>query len=330
MTNTKLDFTETILQELSKSYNIDQKYVKQLLLEELNKYTLDKSELPMCSSDMLADIQYFIQLKKLEGVARSTLEVYATELSVFSRFTGKSAGACTIRDLRNYIADAQQRQLKRTTLNSKITVLRTFFHTLFVEEVISQDPAIKLKLFKVDTSALRTCLTIEELEKLRNACTDERERVIVEFLFATGCRISEVLALTIQDIGWLDNSLTVVGKGSKIRKVFFTPKCKLYLQDYISGRPSKYDALLTNYRYPYAPIGKSGLERALSRIVARADIKKSVSPHVLRHTMASSNVQHGMDLLTVSKLLGHSKLSTTQIYTHLTDSHLKATYDKFM
>jgi len=330
MNDAKLDITSAILIDLAEQYAIDQKYVKQLLLTHLDAYSVEKLPDVTVDSDLHSMITYFLKLKQLEGIAKSTIDTYKAELLFFSTFVDKPVKYITINDLRSYLSIMQNKQLKRTTLNNKITTLRSFFKTLFIEEVIGSDPSVKLKLFRVDTSTLRTCLSIEELEKLRNACIDIREKVLVEFFFATGCRLSEVMHVKLIDINGLDNSLNVIGKGNKIRKVFFTPKCKLYIQEYLETRPAKSDSLFASYRYPYDPIGKPGLERALSRIVARTNIEKSVSPHVLRHTMTSANVQHGMDLLTVSKLLGHAKLSTTQIYTHINDSSLKTSYDKFM
>ena len=173
---------------------------------------------------------------------------------------------------------------------------------------------------------LRHSLTIEELEKIRLSCKDVRERALIEFLFATGCRISEVVKANISDLDLSNNLLRVIGKGDKERTVFFNDKTKLHIKNYIDTRKDENEALFIASKFPYKRIGKRGLELIISRIGERADIGKSVYPHLLRHTMATLGLQSGADITTIQHLLGHTTPSTTQIYAETSLDNLKHEY----
>ena len=140
----------------------------------------------------------------------------------------------------------------------------------------------------MDLKSLRESLTIEELETLRNTCRDIREKLVVEFLCSTGCRVSEALNIRVSKIDWTDRSILVHGKGDKDRYVYFSVKCKLLLKQYLAERKGCIsDYLFISDRAPYQRLTKSGMEKAIKRIAQRTTITKSVSPHVLRHTFAT-------------------------------------------
>jgi len=187
-----------------------------------------------------------------------------------------------------------------------------------------------LKNIKVDIKNLREHLTAEELETLRNSCKDIREKIIIEFLYSTGVRVSEAVEAKISHINWVESSLIVHGKGDKYRTVYFSVKCKLYLEEYMKFRNGESDSLFLGIRYPYKPLTKSGIEKIITKITLRTNISKSISPHVLRHTMAVHALQRGMDITMIQQLLGHEELNTTQIYAKVDNKKLQLAYQTHM
>lgn len=281
-------------------------------------------------SDLQEKIKFFLDTRKLDGLSDKTLRQYRSELKLFSQYCSKPVASITINDLRGYLASAQSKhELKRTTINNKVNVLKAFFKFLSSEEIIIKDPSTKLKTMKVDYKSLRDELDEEELEIFRNSCKTIRERALVEFLVSSGCRVSETSYIKTSDIDWTDKSLTVVGKGNKRRKVFFSVKAKIQLKMYLSQRKGEGEYLFISERSPYQPINKDQIEKIIRNIGHRTDIKKPITPHVLRHTFATSALQRGMDISIIQQLLGHESINTTQIYATTSDQMLKRAYDQY-
>jgi integrase/recombinase XerD len=270
-------------------------------------------------------------VRGLDGLSQLTLQRYKEELTMFSRYVKKPVTEITTNDLRQYLSQIQsERSYAKTTINNKIMVLRTFFSFLVAEEVLLKDPSLKLKTQRIDRKALRESLTIEELEEIRDACSDIREKAMIEYLYSSGCRVSEVIKAKISDIDWSECCLTVTGKGDKTRKVFFSIRCKIYLRQYLNTRSGVSDSIFISERSPYQPLTKSGFERAIARIAQRTKITKPVTPHVFRHTFATSAYQRGMGLDMIQRLLGHNSISTTQIYADTNDRIVKSKYDQYV
>ena len=184
--------------------------MREILSEELSRYDLIENNYHG-DNDVEHYIEFFLNLKKLEGLLPLTLKRYGEELRLFARYVQKPVLSITINDLRKYLVKAQTKPLAKTTINNKIGALRTFFQTLYREEIIPKDPSIKLVNLKVDLKSLRHPLDAEELEQLRNVCSTVKEKAFVEFLFSTGCRISEVVEAAQSKINWNDCSLFVHG-----------------------------------------------------------------------------------------------------------------------
>jgi|AGTN01.1.fsa_nt_gi Site-specific recombinase XerD len=297
----------------------------------LEKYDLSENISGLGESNLKANIEYYINVKTLDGLSKRSLHRYEEELFLFARYIDKSVAYITITDIRQYFASIQrEKMLKKTTLNNKISIIRNFFVFLHAEEIITKNPAAKLKNLKVDVNSLREALSIEDLELIRNACQDIREKVIIEFFFSTGGRLSEISSARVSTINWAENALVVHGKGDKDRTVYFSVKCRVYLREYLKTRKGESDYLLIGERYPYDPLKNSGLERAVRRIAVRAGISVRVSPHVLRHTFATLALQRGMSLHDIQRLLGHSTIATTQIYAKSNDKMVKSSYEQYV
>lgn len=207
----------------------------------------------------------------------------------------------------------------------KLSVLKSFFSWLTNEEIIERDPTRKIKPPKKE-KLLPKALTIEELELLREFCTNRRERAILEVLYATGGRLSEIQALNIKDIDEQDMSARVIGKGNKEREVYFSFKSMFHLRKYIAERIDNNPALFVTEVKPHNRLSKRGIQREISKIAERAEIKKNCSPHTLRHSFATLTLNNGADIMAIQALLGHSSPATTQIYAHITDNRKKEQY----
>ena len=156
-----------------------------------------------------------------------------------------------------------------------------------------------------------------ELEHLRAACITKRDRALVEFMYSTGCRVSELTNAKLSDIDWETKSVHLFGKGKKHRMSFMNARCEVTLKEYLETRTDDVAYLFVSTR-KYAgkpkPLTKSAIERVVKILSNRAGMNKKVTPHVLRHTTATTAVQNGMPIEDISKLLGHASVATTMIY----------------
>lgn len=318
-----------ILSELQERYDINNKVVKDILDRNLENYILVSIDTSLMVSDLQEKIFFFIGLKRLEGLSERTLKSYAYELNMVSRYIHKPVAQITTNDLRGYLATTKQEHgYENITVNNKISVLRSFFGVLVKEEIIEKDPTLRLKKAKVNLKTLRKPLSAEELEVVRNNCETLRDKTIIEFFVSTGCRLSEVLAVNPLEINWNNNSLIVIGKGNKERRVYFSIKCKLLLQEYLTERTENHDILFLSEKGSDIRLGKSGIEKVFRRISEKSKIK--VTPHKLRHTMASLAKMRGMDMTTIQNLLGHESIATTEIYVTIDEKQLQIAYEKYV
>lgn len=311
---------------------VDQLKLRSILEDVLYDYDIQ----PKCTAialkaNMNEKIAMFLACKKLDGLSGLTIDSYKLHLLRFSRCMNKNVEDITTVDIRRYLAYLmQQYKLKDTSIETEKSILKSFFNWLEDEEIITKNPARKIKPTKVE-KRLRKALDDEELERLRDACETPRQRALFEFLFSTGCRLSEVVNVDIADIDWNECYLKVIGKGNKEREVEFSKKTRLYLKKYIASRGDiSNPALFTTERRPYHRLGNRAIEREIAKIAEQAGLEKAVYPHLLRHTMATMGLRSGASLTTIQKLLGHSNPSTTEIYAEISNDIVREEYRKHM
>ena len=224
--------------------------------------------------------------------------------------------------------------LKKRTQNYYLIALRQFLKYLAKRNVDSLPPE-RIELAKVGQRDLNL-ITEDELKRLLSAPEGNtlktlRDRAILELLFSTGLRVSELTSLN-ADLDLSKDEFSIRGKGEKVRVVFLSEQAKKSIKEYLKARKDMHDALFVSI-----PRGKQeatrltarSVERLVARYAIKAGISKKVTPHVLRHTFATDLLQNGADLRSVQALLGHADISTTQIYTHVTDKHLREVHKKF-
>lgn len=284
-----------------------------------------------------ASVDAFIDALWLEeGLSKNTLEAYRRDLRLFAAsLKGRPLVQTQEHDVQAYFA-ARHAETKATTANRRLTVFKRYFRWALREKLIAQDPTLKLQAAK---QALRVPKTLSEaqVEALLNAPdTGEalgiRDKTMLELMYASGLRVSELVALRMTQLGLNEGVLRVVGKGSKERLVPFGEVAGLWLQRYLKGPRAE---LLAGRQSEDVFVTVRGAKAgsAMSRIMfwglvkryaLMAGIRSPMSPHTLRHAFATHLLNHGADLRAVQMLLGHADISTTTIYTHVARDRLAA------
>lgn len=325
------EFKRTLMIKMIDNININyanQQIIERVLVELLQDYTIIKNETSLTISDIPEKITMYLQAKKLEGLSDLTLQNYFYFLRRLSEHTHKQVRDITLNDLRMFLFKECE-GVKPSTANTKVCYLQSFFRWMVDEEIIDKDPSRKLHQVKLP-KRLRNALTVEDIERLRLACKDTRERALMELLFSTGCRLSELVGINVEDLNFHDNSIRVIGKGNKERIVYFNDKTKVNIENYLKERPGLDVALFVTCKKPYARVGNRGIQKIINKIAERANFDKSVFPHLFRHSMATLTLQNGASIVTVQKLLGHSSVVTTEKYTEANMDSVKYEYKQSM
>ena len=288
----------------------------------------------------IEDFKTYLSVEK--NFSEHTLAAYASDIVSYILWLDNVS--CTNVDfnkLREYLHFIQRFDYKKTTIARKVASIRTFYKFLFRERYIDSNPALSLSAPKRPKS-LPKFLTPEEVEQILNNVKIEipagfRNRVILELLWATGMRISELNNLNFGDLNLDENEIRVFGKGAKERIVLVSDRAKGYLVQYInSARKLIAPEYNTNEINDDTPlfINNTGyrlqnktVRKVINEIVEKIELPKKVTPHVFRHSFATKLIENGADLRVVQELLGHAGISNTQIYTHISMKHMKDVYE---
>lgn len=272
----------------------------------------------------------YLVCKKMAGLSDATLHNYKTVLELFFRNLQKAPDKITTNDIRMFLYAYQaERKISLKTLDKYREHIACFFTWACNEEYLPSNPAKKLPPIKYENKP-RMALTQIELEHLRAACKTPREKAIIEVCYSTGCRVSELTALRMSDINWIDKSVNLFGKGQKHRTSFLNARAEVALKEYLSTRDDDCEYLIVTERRPYRRLRKDGVEKVVRQISARTPFgaDKVVTPHILRHTTATIALHRGMPIADISKLLGHESIDTTMIYAKTSIADVKAGHSK--
>ena len=287
--------------------------------------------------DLLKEFLSYLRLNR--NLSPHTLRAYDSDLSQYLEFlTGHlSKPASTIdprqidpQAVRAFLDSLHRRGSSRASVARRVSALRAFGRWLVREGHIDSDPATLVGAPKVEQK-LPTHLDMQEVVgMIESADTStplgRRDRAILELFYASGLRLSELVALDLQDVNLSGRIARVTGKGGKERIVPFNNSTAKAIKAYLKDRESAADALFLNYRG--GRLSTRGVDRIVRRYAREAATRLGVSPHALRHSFATHLLQAGADLRAIQELLGHSRLSTTQRYTHLDATSLLAQYKK--
>ncbi len=281
--------------------------------------------------------EYLSYLRVEKGLSANSIESYERDLARLSAWSAKNSLdiiSLTRQDLREWLMDLSGEKLSENSKRRLISSVRGFYKFLMIDGHITASPAEDIatpqKGFYLPRFLNRTEIEMLLAQPDTSTETGLRDRAILELMYSSGLRVSEVVNTQIRDIDLDLGILTCIGKGSKTRKVPIGSSAVEWLRKYISIRRKKEDIEVENLFV--TPLG-----RPLNRQLIHSLIKnygeacglEGISPHTLRHSFATHLVQNRADIRSVQQMLGHADISTTQIYTHITDAHLKKAYENF-
>jgi integrase/recombinase XerC len=287
-------------------------------------------------------LKLFIEYLQIEkNYSQYTIEHYQHDISEFIMFMSEQAIASfpdvQYSDARLYLTKLFEKKLARKTIARRISSLRSLYKFLLREEMILDNPFSLISIPKIE-KRLPEFFYEEELEHLFKSCETktpmgQRNKALLEVLYATGIRVSECCQIRLKDLDFSLSTILVHGKGSRDRYVPFGQFAKEALIQYINdGRQQlieknqSHDQLFVNFRG--GPLTDRGVRTILNSMIDKSSLNGKIHPHMLRHTFATHLLNKGADMRSVQELLGHAFLSSTQIYTHVTNDYLRKTYMK--
>ncbi|KAB2335095.1 site-specific tyrosine recombinase/integron integrase [Bacillus mesophilum] len=294
--------------------------------EVLANFHIERRSQKELENDLREKIELYLDARKIEGLSQLTLEGYKTELNLFANFTDKAVSHVTTVDIRKYLA--YDSSLMLSTTDRKLSVLKSFFGWLVKEEILLKDPTLKINPPK-KPKRLPKALSLEELEIVRDSCRSLRERALIEVMYSTACRLSEIANMRRSDISIQNMSLKVIGKGDKERTVYLSFISLHHLKKYLNSRTDDCGSLFATERRPIRKISTRYIQEIIDNIEKRANLNKKITPHVFRHTFATLAMERGADLADVQHLLGHEDPATTMIYAHVSEERKKQAHKRF-
>ena len=302
------------LTEICLNYHIE-------ILEQSQKQEIQKN-----NEDIL---NKFIYSKEIEGCSARTLKYYKDNITKMLDTVNLPVSEITTETLRNYLSNYKNNSTAgMVTIDNIRRTLSSFFAWLENEDYIVKSPVRRIHKVKAMKKVKET-LTDENLEKLRDTCTNVRDLAILELLISTGMRVGELTRLNISDMNFQERSCIVLGKGNSEREVYFSAKSKMYIEKYLETRTDNNEALFVSLIKPYNRLGISGIEITIRNLGKEANINK-VHPHKFRRTMATMAIDKGMPIEQVQKLLGHIKIDTTMEYAMVNQNNVKNSHRKYI
>lgn len=326
------DFRSSIIQQVIEALQgrVDDdmcNLVQDVLIMQLNKYEIQQrcTEVSVRDDSAMGLLKKFLATKRVEGTADSTLQRYADINRALLNYLGKSLEEITTYDIRFYLSARRQLgKVSNRTLDGMRRCYSSFFGWLASEGLIQHNPCAALAQIK-SKKVVKKPYSAAEMEKIRKACDNIRDLALVDFLYCTGCRVSEVSRLNIADIDFDRMECVVLGKGNKERRVYLTEVAAMHLQEYLSDRKDSNEALFIGRG---RRLGKNGIEAVIKKLGKKAGVENS-HPHRYRRTLATNLLDRGMNIQDVATILGHADLKTTQIYCFISQANVKTAYCKF-
>ncbi len=274
-------------------------------------------------------LEMFLAAKKIEGCSERTIEYYRVTISSLLRVITTPIRQITTDDLREYLSSYQEKNgCSKTTVDNIRRNLSSFFSWLEDEDHIIKSPIRRIHKIRTGTK-VKSVLSDENIENLRDNCKQVRDLAIIDVLYSTGIRVGELVNLNIEDIDFEERECVVYGKGNKERKVYFDARTKLHLKQYIESRVDNNPALFVTLDSPYDRLKISGVEIRLRNMGRVLNIDR-VHPHKFRRSMATKAIDKGMPIEQVQRLLGHQQIDTTMHYAMVNQTNVKISHKKYI
>ena len=275
----------------------------------------------------------FLNYIKNKNYSNYTIDSYNKDLDnfyIYLKQNNTDIKKVNYKFLRGYLTVLYDKKYSKKTIARNISTLKSFFKYLKKQNIIESNPMNLIKTPKIDKK-LPKFLNYDDLEKILSipdttTFLGKRNALILELLYSTGVRVSELVNIKLNDIDLSEEKILILGKGNKERYVLFGSKAKEKMLDYLKEKTDDSPYLIVN-RYGNK-ITDRGIRKILDSIILEASLSYKISPHTLRHTFATHMLDSGADIEIVRELLGHESLSTTQIYTHVTSESLKRVYSE--
>lgn len=296
----------------------------------INDYDVTKRNLELVKYDDYNErlLNIYKGCLTIDGKSKRTIKCYEQTLKhIFDFFGSKHCDTYSVYDIRYFLACEKERGISNSTLENIRANLSAFFQWMAKEDIISKNPLVNISNIKF-TKTVKNPLNEIEIDSLRSACKNDKERAIIETLLSSGLRVSELINLKIDDIDF--NLLKVYvrnGKGNKDRITYITSIASKYIKAYLCGRKKESEYLFTSIFN--GKLTTSGVAYIINEIAKRANVK-NVHPHRFRRTFATNLAKNGMEIQCIKQLLGHSNINTTLIYVYTSDNKVKSSYDIYM
>nr|WP_320038501.1 site-specific tyrosine recombinase/integron integrase [uncultured Bacteroides sp.] len=274
-------------------------------------------------------LSMFISSKHVEGCSSNTLKYYESTIECLFFDLQKDIKDITTNDLRLYLATYQNKKnSSKVTIDNIRRIFSSFFSWLEDEDYILKSPV--RRIHKVRTNTLvKEVISDENLEMLRDSCSEIRDLAMIDLLASTGMRVGELVKINRLDIDFHERECVVFGKGNKEREVYFNARTKIHLKRYLDSRTDNNPALFVSLSKPYNRLSISGVEIRLRKLGKKINIGK-VHPHKFRRTLATMAIDKGMPIEQLQKILGHVKIDTTMHYAMVNQSNVKIAHRKFI
>lgn len=300
--------------------------IKELQDVAITENTGDSAKRKEESEDLLSA---FISAKKIEGCSIKTLIYYRNTIERLLDIVDVAIHHITTSDIRQYLSMYQeQHKSSKVTIDNMRRIFSSFFAWLEDEDYIAKSPVRRIHKVKTD-SLVKEVLSDEQLEQLRDSCTNKRDLAIIDILASTGIRVGELVKLNRADIDFHERQCIVFGKGNKERIVYFNARTKLHLQQYLNERTDTNPALFVSLSVPHNRLTIGGVEVRIRKLGRRLDIPK-VHPHKFRRTLATMAIDKGMPIEQVQRLLGHVRIDTTLHYAIVNQNNVKIAHKRYL
>lgn len=289
------------------------------IVESENKYNDSEQNL----------VELFLSAKRIEGCSEKSLKYYNTTIQALLDGVGKTIKHIQTEDIRNYLTEYQTRKKSsRVTIDNIRRILSSFFSWLEDEDYILKSPVRRIHKVKT-ASNIKETYSDEELELMRDNCTEIRDLAMIDMLASTGMRVGEMVLLNKSDINFNERECIVFGKGDKERIVYFDARTKIHLKEYLQSRTDNSSALFVSLKAPNERISIGGIEARLRKFGQQLGLQK-VHPHKFRRTLATMAIDKGMPIEQLQQLLGHRRIDTTLQYAMVKQSNVKMAHRKFI